>query len=108
MNPEEFKKTHLVHSYVRSHKTDDGTKTIWKCNHPLCQHTVIVPNRNRSILIGKMTLCPECEKTQFILTSKDLDRKRPLCPVCRNPKITEETKTVVNDALKGIFGEGNK
>jgi ssDNA-binding Zn-finger/Zn-ribbon topoisomerase 1 len=103
MTPEDFKQTHLVHSYIRSHTTDDGDKIIWKCANPLCSHTLPVPKKNRSILIGRMTLCPECEKTQFVLTSKDLDRKRPICSACKHP-VSEETKSTIDDALKGIFG----
>ena len=104
MTIEEFKLTHTVHSYIRSHETDKGDKYVWKCNHPLCNHTILVPKKNRSILLGTMNLCPECEQVQFILTPKHLDRKRPICDVCRSPTLTQEAKNLVDDAMKGLFG----
>jgi len=80
----QFDEEHLVHSYIRSHFTDDGKKMIWKCANPVCQHTLTVQKRNRSLLIGKMTLCPQCEQQKFILGSEDVKRKKPICVNCRD------------------------
>jgi hypothetical protein len=99
---QEFGEIHLVHSYVRAGFSENGSKMIWKCDDPFCPHTIMIPKKNRKLLLGKMTLCPGCKITKFILTSFHLKRARPICEDCRNPmrKMAFEKG---KEILEGLF-----
>ncbi len=97
----QFENDHIVHSYFRSRFTVNGKKMVWACKNPYCSHTLLVPKNDRSILIGKMTLCPQCMETQFILSQEDVKRKTPICANCKGG---EERKRVM-EKTKNIFDQ---
>jgi hypothetical protein len=94
-----------IHSYVRSHITDNGKRMIWKCADPLCSWSTSIPKRDRSMLKGKMSLCPECTETKFLMTSEHLKRKRPICDNCKSGKDTYEKGKNLMETLFGGNGE---
>lgn len=99
---------HTTHSYIRSHYTDDGTKIVFKCADPNCTHTLLVPKKNRSLIIGRATLCPECLKNRFALTSEDIKRKVPKCIECRGGQKAETLragKKIMENVLGDLFGK---
>lgn len=82
-----------THSYIKWKKTKSGE--IWfKCADPNCTHTAPA-----SLIKGKVTLCPQCKVTEFILDREALRRAVPKCVNCRD---TKEAKLI--KAAEGLMG----
>lgn len=86
-----------THSYVRMKeygRKDKRTKSgelVFKCNDPRC--TSFAP---RSMVLGKMSLCPSCGVNEFKLDHDALARVTPKCPACRNTKEGKQIQAARN------------
>jgi hypothetical protein len=90
-----------THSLVQWKKRGKDQEMHWKCADPEC--TFFAP---QSLVIDKLTLCPECKTVTFILDWEDdlLRRARPLCINCRNTASAREFKAV-KEVVSGLFEE---
>jgi len=99
---------HEIHSYVRSHYTDKGDKVVYKCvGHPLCTHTITVQKKNRSLMVGRVSVCPQCTENHFVLTAKDLQLKTPKCIHCKGGEKAKNlavNKGIMDSVLGDVFG----
>jgi hypothetical protein len=70
-----------IHSYVRF------SASQMKCADPYCSHL-----QTKERLLGKVSRCPICKTTDFILTRADLRLAKPRCINCSNTKEAREFK----------------
>jgi len=90
--------------------TRDKPKKVYACSLPDCSH--FIPHHLRKTVIGKKTICWECDKEMIM--SRDIVRKntvKPRCWHCRgidNPSLSEklipqEEKQQLDAALEMMF-----
>lgn len=99
-----------IHTYQRISDRPD----YYRCIHPTCTSFT-----RKSLLIGKLGLCPNCQN-EFVLDREKLKRVKPLCDNCCNTKTAKEKRRIANipelaevlanvqlDEPKGNGGEGS-
>jgi len=87
-----------IHTYRRVRATQDGKHFLYMCTDPHC--TFRSP---KIFLVGKAALCNSCHN-EFVLTSEDLRRAKPVCPNCSQTKDAKEFRRL-REALRETFNE---
>jgi hypothetical protein len=80
-----------IHSYIRF------SKTQYRCADPYCSHLNTIDK-----LLGKVSRCPICKITDFVLSRSDLKLAKPRCINCSQTKSArefKENKQVIKDKL---------
>ncbi len=84
-----------LHTYKR---IKQGERHIFKCVHPDCTHFT-----SRELLLGKRSLCPNCQKP-MILSGKLLQLANPTCMDCKELKAKGEQVDKVTSNIERLFG----
>ena len=92
-----------IHTYQRISDRPD----YYRCIHPTCTSFT-----KKSLLVGKLGLCPNCQ-AEFVLSREKLKRVRPLCDNCSNTKAAREKRRIaqipeVTDLLAQIQTENEE
>jgi Zn ribbon nucleic-acid-binding protein len=68
-----------------------------QCADPYCSHL-----QTKDRLVGKVSRCPICKTTDFILTRADLKLAKPRCVNCSQTKAAKEFKEN-RDKVKNVL-----
>ena len=85
-----------IHSYIKF------SASQMQCSDPYCSHL-----QTKDRLVGKVSRCPICKITDFILTRADLKLAKPRCVNCSQTKAAKkfkENRDQVKAQLEAILG----
>ncbi len=93
-----------IHTYVRIREPKaEGKPVRYRCAHPMCTHYL-----DKSLVLGKRTICGKCKQKETLMDYENSRRAIPVCSNCSNSVKAQKLRGIRGglSILDELFGEG--